>query len=1006
MTFDRFARLAAGWIALAACVAPVLRAQGEISPNVRLQMAELLADKEARTPAQRKLASHLIYGARMRRGQSITPHLASMPAAMNTLKMRGELVEVDLDGDITDDLTKAVQSAGGQIESSFPEYHTLRAWLPLLQCERLAERADVHFIVPAAVAHTASHPVAFPAAKPAPKSAKPRGRPAGMLFSPLTPQGPAVPDTGGIIAHGANFVQAMGYIGTGVKVGVMSDGTDSLSTLQQQGYLPNNITVVPGQAGTGDEGTALMNVIYDMAPGVQMFYATAHSSAAAMAANINTLVNVYHVDILVDDVNWSSEGMFQDTAIAQAITNAANAGVLCFTAAANNNNYDSFTGGTWLGDYAPATGNSINISGSIYTLHDFGGGNAQNPVSGQPGNGSAGFWFILQWSDPWGCPTDNYDLFLISAGNIVGASTNQQTGCFGLPPEQYINPGQLGVSVAIAKSPTAAVRALQLNTGRAELGLYSDGAVVGHSGSASEVSVAAAEVGYTVNPPVANGGAIFTGGSANPIDILSSDGPRLIFFDVNGNLLNPGAANPYTIGGGGATTLNKVDITAADGVNTAVPLYDPFGGTSAAAPHAAAIGALIKSADPYITNANVVAAMKSTALVVTTNFIQTGGVFPRTQGAGIAMANRAVAAVMPQVTFASTPSGQSITIAGSGCNPGTYSTPITKTFLTDAVCTVTLNTPTIPGGAGSQQVFTSWSDLDTSNPKTITIGLGGPFTYTANYEQQYLLTTGVFPPASGGVASLPVSSNGYYPSGLVVQVAATPATGYSFTQWTNDAGGNANPNFVTMSAPRNVIANFANPTTSAVGLTMMSESALAGQNVQIPIQVAASGTAVPSNFQFTLNFDPTKLTFSSAQASTALTGAGKILVTQSLGAGTMKFTSTGANQTPLPAGAVGYAIMTLNPQFTSNGTLVSMQSCSATNAQASGLTTNCGTAIVEAGWCDVTGNGTITAADVAQMLAEALGQAPPANNLTQAGVVNVGAIQLVINAIIGLGCPY
>jgi hypothetical protein len=381
-------------------------------------------------------------------------------------------------------------------------------------------------------------------------------------------------------------------------------------------------------------------------------------------------------------------------------------------------------------------------------------------------------------------------------------------------------------------------------------------------------------------------------------------------------------------------------------------------------------------------------------------------VFYRTQGAGIAMANLALAAIFPQITIASSPTGQNVTIAGNGCNPGTYVTPVTMKFPTGAICTVTLSTTTIPGGAGAQQVFTVWSDADTSNPKTITIPLGGPVTYTAIYQQQYQLTTSAFPAAGGSVAAAPSSANGYYPTGTVVQLTATPANGYSLTQWSNDAGGTANPVFVTLNAPRSVTANFANPAVSAASLTMTSESGLAGQTVQIPIQLAATGTAIPSNFQFDLNFDQTKLAFASAQATASFTGAGKTLGTQILNNGNIRFQSTGANQTAMPAGTVAFAKMTLNPQFTTNGTLLTMLNCSSTNAQSASLTTNCGTAIVEAGWCEVTGDAAPAVADVQAIIAEALGVVKAAHDLAHSGKVNVGDIQIVINAVLGLGCPF
>jgi len=994
---------AAGWIGLASCLALPLRAQNELPEPARQQIAELLADKDARTPTQSKLASHLIYAARTLRGQPITPHIASLPLVMSTLHLRGQMVEVDLKGDITDDLTKAVQAAGGEIESGYPKFHAMRAWIPIDAGERLAARSDVRYIVPAAIARTASQPVKHPGSKPV----RPLASRTGVAFSPFPK--PSVPDQGGLIAHGANLVQAMGYTGAGIKVGVMSDGTDSLSMLQQQGYLPNNITVVSGQAGTGDEGTALMNVIYDMAPGVQMFFATANSSEAGMAANIETLVNTYHINILVDDTNWTDEGMFQPTEIENAIAYAASQGVLCFTAAGNNNNFDSGTAGTWLGDFV-ASGSTITVGTQNYPLLNFGDGVVENTVGPQAGNTSLqGLGFILEWSDPWDCSNNNYDLFVIQNGNVVGASTNQQNaqGCGGLPPQQYIDQGFANSSVVVAKAPSSAIRALWLSTSRATLPQrYSDYALQGHSGSVNEVSVAATDVAYTISPPAFGGGGIFTGGTANPVELISSDGPRVLFYDSNGNLLNTTAANPYTVGGGGGVTVNKVDITAADGVDTAVALYDPFTGTSAAAPHAAAIGALLKSADPYLTNADTITAMKSTALLITSpNIFQANGVFPRTQGAGIAMANLALGVIFPQINITSNPTGQSFTLAGSGCNPGPYVTPVTMKFPSDAACTVTLSNTTISQGAGAQLKFTAWSDGDTSNPKTIAIPVGGPVTYTANYLQQYQLTTAAFPSAGGSVTASPASSNGYYPSGTVVQLTATPANGYNLTQWSNDAGGTANPVFVTLSAPRNVIANFANPAISATSLSMMSESALAGQTVQIPIQMGASGAAVPSNFQFDLSFDSTKLAFTSAHASASLTGAGKNLGAQTV-SGNIRFTSSGANQTALPSGTVAYATMTLNPQFTTGGTLMTMLNCSSTNAQATGLTTNCGTAIVEAGWCDVKGLGTVGAPDVQQIINEALGILPALNDLVHNGNITVGDVQLVINAALGMGCPY
>ena len=56
----------------------------------------------------------------------------------------------------------------------------------------------------------------------------------------------------------------------------------------------------------------------------------------------------------------------------------------------------------------------------------------------------------------------------------------------------------------------------------------------------------------------------------------------------------------------------------------------------------------------------------------------------------------------------------------------------------------------------------------------------------------------------------PNCNNGtQYISGTQVTLTANPNSGYSFSHWSGDASGAANPTTVTMNANKNVIANFA-----------------------------------------------------------------------------------------------------------------------------------------------------------------------------------------------------
>jgi subtilisin-like proprotein convertase family protein len=114
-------------------------------------------------------------------------------------------------------------------------------------------------------------------------------------------------------------------------------------------------------------------------------------------------------------------------------------------------------------------------------------------------------------------------------------------------------------------------------------------------------------------------------------ETFTSDGPRRVFYNPDGTEITPG--NLTSTGG---TVRLKPDITAADGVSTSVPGFDPFYGTSAAAPHAAAIAALILSGNPGISPATVRTALTSTAID-----IEAGG-YDRDTGFGIVMPERAL----------------------------------------------------------------------------------------------------------------------------------------------------------------------------------------------------------------------------------------------------------------------------------------------------------------------------------------------------------------------------
>ena len=190
-------------------------------------------------------------------------------------------------------------------------------------------------------------------------------------------------------------------------MGVLSDGVDSLTAIQASGDLPA-VTVLPGQAGSGDERTAILEIVHDLAPGADLLYATALGGRAAFAANIVALQEA-GADVIVDDVQYFVEPVFQDGVVAAAVETVTAAGALLFSAAGNGGSLAKGTSGVWEGDFA--------WSGSSYRgnpAHAFGGGAIRNAVVED-----APFLFSLFWSDPQGGSANDYDFYLLVPGGVA-----------------------------------------------------------------------------------------------------------------------------------------------------------------------------------------------------------------------------------------------------------------------------------------------------------------------------------------------------------------------------------------------------------------------------------------------------------------------------------------------------------------------------------------------------------------------------------------------------------
>lgn len=631
-------------------VAAAFLSQSSLAQGVSTTALEVLKalqqEKATRTPAQKKLDSNLHYAIKQAKGLEIAPGVKDLPSIKTKVRpdARG-VVEVDIQGTISQALLSQIQRVGGQVVNSLPRYGTVRARVPLVRLEDLAAMSEVRNIMPAEEPMT-NRVEGMSRVSPGPKPLLPQAPLALDLearISRVRGQMPTVlrraaqskllasrgllrglglffftgsQDSEGDVAHQADDARAIGFNGAGINIGVLSDGVDSLAARQATLDLPAVLTVLAGQAGSGDEGTAMLEIVHDLAPGANLFYATGRGGQATMAANIVAL-QAAGCDIIIDDLTYFSEGVFQDGVIAQAVNTVTAAGALYFSSAGNSGNLNDGTSGVWEGDFV-ASGTTI--TGVTGTLHDFGGGAVTNTLTA---NGGGTRPITLKWSDPLSGSGNDYDLYILNGAQtaVLCAATNDQDGDDDPFESCPIQPA--GSQIVIART-SGVDRALHLNTTRGRLANGTAGQTYGHNAGENTISTAAVPVSTA-------GGAEFTGGAANPVETYSSDGPRRIFYNPNGSVIT---ANNVLFASNGGRLLNKVDLAAADCVRTTTPGFMPFCGTSAAAPHAGAVAAIIWSALPTATPAQIRSALFNSALD-----IEAPG-WDRDSGVGIVMAMR------------------------------------------------------------------------------------------------------------------------------------------------------------------------------------------------------------------------------------------------------------------------------------------------------------------------------------------------------------------------------
>lgn len=398
-----------------------------------------------------------------------------------------------------------------------------------------------------------------------------------LITAPLYGQ----PRTGQVNSQGdailrANQLRGMGFRGQGVKVGVVSDGSNNRATSQASGDLPSQVTTFGSCtkdvedlancrfASTCNEGTAMAEIIHDLAPNAQLAIASA-STSLEFIQRINQLANNFGADIIVDDLGFFGEPYFEDGDLADAVA-ALPSDVLYISSAGNSGNThyeDNF-------DVSSFPNSSFHeFSTSDEGMAFFVGPNRFVLV-------------IMQWNDPFDSPTTDMDLFITDNNaplTTIGSSTADQLAS-GAPPLEAVcvfNPSNVNVvnNAFINRFSGNTNRRLEIFFLGSPSIEYSrpGGSVFGHAGVPRTLAIG------TINASEPGNGSIA---------FYSSRGPSRIDFP---SIIH--RKKPDLIG------IDGVSVTGAGGFS------NPFFGTSAAAPHVAAVAAQLMSVSKRVTAKNV-----------------------------------------------------------------------------------------------------------------------------------------------------------------------------------------------------------------------------------------------------------------------------------------------------------------------------------------------------------------------------------------------------------------
>lgn len=632
------------------------------------------------------------------------------------------------------------------------------------------------------------------------------------------------PGTGSVTSQGDALLMAAaarqqyGLDGTGIKIGVISDGIGGIfatnctvcgatsadpspmltGDLPQaigartssgvlfsasggiiarsfvQAYAPTGNLAPPTlstTSGVASEGTAMMEIVHDLAPGAQLYFANASTTLELQYA-VDWIDE--NVDIGVDDLGAFTPPFDGTSDVSANTANALNTDlnpVRGYFTSVGNYAFNHWAE-PWTDSGQNRTlvcpGNPATSQGNVQLFQATAKTKDLRSYGALPANllvvpAGAQLQVILTWNDPFSGSSNDYDLYLYQAGTSaltpVACSADPQDGT--QPPVESLSftnntgsPQTVGIYIQNFNNAAAArtfnMFVVGIGNSR-DLNYYTPAGSVPAQSDAGGSPVSVVSVGATYAGTGSDGTA-----PATVIEPFSSQGPT--------------EATPQ------AAARMKPDVTATDGVSitgaggfgvlNASGAY--FFGTSAAAPHAAAVAGLALQAAPCLLSSST---LKTPAEArarlrgyLTSTAVPLAGVSEpapnNIEGYGLLNALAAASGAIPtarassdQAVNATSASGATVSLSGTGTDPN--SCPLTFNWSGDCgtatganvsvTCPAGLNTERLTasnGGAtkglpGSDVKITVSDFSATASPASATVQKGQSASYTIAVNAEF-----------------------------------------------------------------------------------------------------------------------------------------------------------------------------------------------------------------------------------------------------------------------------